>query len=716
MAATDKEIFSEVHEARNNAFPTFKEKWDEAEENAKFMRMLQYSDQQLKKMTAQDRVPYVLDFLTQPMNTYLGEERDSRTKIKFLATQFEHELKVELCNALLDYIMRVNRWTWLQSDVFSDGIIEKCGVIGYEWSTLRDPAGALEMFRVPQRQFMWDTNRREFDLERSSWASRARLYTKPDLKAKKPGFEKEIDGLSLSGGELDDLHLSTDYFKNITDSKLEAVALVEFFKRVWRTKYYLHDGQLFLPGYYDKRGEAEAAAAKMLAPHLAQQGAAPPPPVKVIDRSTATVVKSEIASNIVFEREKELEEPFYPFSAYYPFWADGQYWAPLDLFKDAQRFLNKTFSMVDHQMMTSQKGLLLIDERVPGATAKALIEMWSKTGGAMRAPNVSADWYQYIKPESFDPRLLQAIEMVHGNIQMKAGGANYLGQTQSAAESGVAVERRIGRAAMSSFVIYDNLDRFKFDVGTKLAWYITHLYTGARKIRVEGEELSEMARQQMPQWYTPSVVPGTGYLQVNTTPENSIEEVALEIVVDKSAQAATKNRETLFQIQQMLQSSPMLAETVPPQMLISLFDLPATEKRKMMAASEELMQARMEQQKAEAHKPPSLTMNFKDIAMLPAEMQQQAFALFGLEPTGEVMKPPTEGSADDGSEVRDMGKAVLTQMNVARELEFKKEKHSTQTGLKVVQMREAARQSDIKNRIALEKAKREKKTDAAKVR
>ena len=80
-AIGDKEMLTKVHETRNAVSKYFEARWARSVENARFFRMDQYSDEQLQKFDKGNRVPYVLDYMTNPVNVLLGTQRDTRTDI-----------------------------------------------------------------------------------------------------------------------------------------------------------------------------------------------------------------------------------------------------------------------------------------------------------------------------------------------------------------------------------------------------------------------------------------------------------------------------------------------------------------------------------------------------------------------------------------------------------------------------------------------------------
>lgn len=615
--------YHKVHELRSSVAKEFQMKWNEASENARFYRMLQYSPEMLQKFSAGNRVPYVLDFVTQAINTYLGVQRDTRTDIMYLPVERGDEVKVELANFVKESILRANGFLFLESDIFQDGIIEKCGCVGYEWTVDKNPYGELKMFRVPSRQLMWDLNRRDYDLEGSQWVSRCRLYSKEELIRKYPDRKKDIEKMSLEQSELG---FDTTYFKQTNDDRV--AGLIEFYERKYDMNYFLFDkrSETFLDERYDNEKDAKKKIKEIL-----QYPQAPDLIIKAI--SFPRIYKTEVANNIELTEETKTDLPFFPYDTYYPYWHDGEYWGVMDTFKDAQMFVNKMFSMIDHQINTGSKGLLILSDAITPQKAKSIKEMWNKAGGVIDGvlnPDINI---KFIQPTGFDPRLVDAMNLAVTNIEKKAGGQNFLGRKETASESGVAVQQRVEQGSLSSFIIYDNLTRWKRKVGEKVLWYISNYMTTAQKIRIEGDELTQLAKQEFPEWFNQGKG-AYGFLSINTNDSNTLTNLQADVVVDEAKHSVTKNQAVLGQISLLMQSSPMLAETLPPQMMVEMFDIPASTKRKWMGYIDQLLQAKL--QKDNPMKPPTLSASLKDISILPAETQAQFAQLFGLQLNGEV--------------------------------------------------------------------------------
>jgi hypothetical protein len=129
-----KDLAANIHETRQAAHTTFKEVRDRMKENSDFLRLNQYSQKQLGTMAKQNRVPYTLDYLNSAINTYQGIQRDQRTEIFYYGAGPEDEIKTEVLNAVKDATLNQNNFIYLESDVFTDGLVQRTGACGFEWT------------------------------------------------------------------------------------------------------------------------------------------------------------------------------------------------------------------------------------------------------------------------------------------------------------------------------------------------------------------------------------------------------------------------------------------------------------------------------------------------------------------------------------------------------------------------------------------------------
>ena len=693
----ERDAVDRVHQARQSGFKIFKAKYDEMQENSRFIRLLQYSPKQLEKMDKDKRVPYVLDYLNSSMNTFQGIQRDKRTEIFYYPVESGDEVKTEILNSVKDYTLHINNFPYLESDVFSDGLIQKVGAIGYEWSREKDKNGALRMYRIPPRQIMWDTNSDESSKQDCGWISTHRLFTKADLLNRMPGERKKIEGMEFfRGEEFDDLGLhSGEYLDSILNVEVLALALIEFYQRKYEQRYFVRNNKTgeYQEQYFKEEKDAIASVRDQLQKfeqkvlpifeELKSNGvqlSPPEAPDLVVKPDTAPVIaKTIVGHDQVFGTPEEIiDEPFYPIDIYHPFFHDRDWWCPLDIQRDGQRYFNKMFSMADHWIGASSKGLILTDSQDKDEVNRVR-STFATTGGLVQVNDVNN--YKEIQTRGPAPQLFELMHVAKDNITENSGGKNFQGRKESASESGVAVRQRVEQGALSAFIIYDNHRRWKISVGEKMAWYLTTYMTYPKTVRILGDELVQSTFEKFQKmgvpWFKKSETrPGVGFLDVNTTGQNSIDDLKVDVIVDEAKWSVSKSLSTLQEINISMQSNPNLAGAFPPETILNLLPLAFSEKEKARAEMKKLQEQQSQLEMAKAIKPPAVSASLKDIMLLPPEAIAEFLVKYfkiGLDPNSVQDKDSEKMKLDFIKQLQDLD---MSKQKHEQDMEQSAEKHN----------------------------------------
>lgn len=656
MPSNSKDRVSAVHEARNSVFNGFQEKWTQMEDNSRFLRLLQYSDKQLKSMAKDKRVPYVLDFINNAINTYQGIQRDRRTDIYYYPFEKGDEVTCEVLNVVKDAKLRENNFIYTESDVFLDGLVQKIGAVTYEWSREKNKNGSLRIKRLHPRSLMWALFSREYDKTDSTWMAYHEFLSRREIAMRVPDKKKIVDKLSDGVDEIFDLNLSTKYLESLSDPEMNMIALVTYFEKHWEPRFFIRDQDtgMFDSFYFDTQKDAEAHIAEGLKRFEAEtseikaQGGDPQPPNLVVFKDKYPVVRKTVVANDEELEHKTLDEPFYPIDIYHPYYVDGDWYCPLDVQKDSQRYYNKMFSMADHWISSAAKGLILYDEKSVQKDEITKVEKaWSTTGGLIGVRDLEN--YKEVNTAGPNPAMFSLMEQAKGTAEENAGGKNFMGRKESASESGVAVRSRVEQAGLSAFVIFDNLRRWKQGVGEHVAWYLTHYLTYPEVVRIEGEELVQEVMQKFNKgnkrdWFQPSEMkPGVGFFEINTVKANTIEDLKVDVIVDEARWSVSKNQSILQEMNLAMQSNPNLAKTFPPEVILEFLNLPFSEKEKARERIAQLEKLQMLLEAEKVKQKASVSASLSDVLMLPPEAAAQFLSkYFGIQVDPNKMQSPDE--------------------------------------------------------------------------
>lgn len=616
---TDKDIVSDIIEAENQSLSLFQPKWDEADRNAEMYGLDLWTKEEKDKFKEQGRIPYNLDRTNHAIGTLLGAQREGRTDIFFYPQSNDDELRTELYNAVWKYFANLYQYESVESDVFADGLVAKYGVFGCEIDKTRDPRGNVKVFRVPYNEILWDRNFREYGLDDAYWMSRMRFYQKDEMTAKYPDRAEIVKMAGQDWGFTQNKVRQDRWYK--PDKGL--VGAREFYEKAYITKWFIwqsNAGELLPDKIFKSKEEAEEFIGQLNAQYVSAvlMGQADPmtaPSYEPQDFPITEVKKTVVVINGVLEEPHIVPLGDYPFSVYFPYFYDGDFWSAVDRIKDPQRFESRMFAQADHWISVMAKGLLVGSDKIPDAEWKKITEMWGKTGGAVRTK-----WFKDILPVVSPgpaPQLFSLIDRAGEFGKETFGGANMLGLKQTASESGRAVLARQAQANLDNLVPLSNLSRTKHSLGTKLAWYISQI-TAPRVLRIVGDDIQMESLQKMGEYFKRSESrPSQGYLTINTEQQNSLEGLLVDVIVDEAQNSPTKNIQVLNQLTDFGKTG-LLASPPPVEAIIQLLPVPYSFKQTWLQSL----------QKQEPPPPADdISINFKD---LPPATQEEVLKKMGL--------------------------------------------------------------------------------------
>lgn len=629
--ASERDLIADVLEAENQVLSEFSEVWDVARRNSELTNPTkQWTPEEQAKITKQGRIPYVFDKMSHPINILLGTQRDTRTDIKFREKKDGDAHRVELANAYWDYAANLYDYQHVESDVFQDGIVARYGVFGIEIDRTKDYRGNVRVTRVPYDELIWDLNYRQYDLSDAEWQSRLRWYPKDSLKKKYPDQEGAID---LMGMGEQWTGLTKEKIEYWFDREKDLVATREFFIRSWKTKYLIWRVGTAEPdteNVFETKKEAEDFLADKLAMMQAEANRNPEfamrliqnggiPQFDIIDVPYQVVNRSEITLNTVLQEEEEFAPCRFPNIPYFAYFHDGDFWTAVDRIKDPQRFINRLYSQVDYLIGTQSKGALRHSPNMNKNQKKNIRDNWGKTGFVFEGKAGDVELIQG-NPPPF--QYFQTIDRVEVGIENNFGGANNLGMKQTASESGRAVLARQAQAGLDNFIPLDNLKRSKQNLGELILWYITNQITAPRQLRLEGDglQMMEYSHYLGGDFQASEFRPNVGYLTLNTSENNSLENIEADVVIDEAPHSTTKKQAILNQVADAAKGGMPIP---PPQVMMKLLELP-------ISFQQEWLKSIQEQSQTPPPDETKVSVNFKDLP-LSAQAQQLQKMGFNVE-------------------------------------------------------------------------------------
>jgi hypothetical protein len=670
--ANDQDKVKDILEAEAVALSTFESKWTEGRRNGEIYGLKHWTLEEENAIRSQGRIPFKFDKNSHAVNVLLGTQRDTRFDIYFYEREQKHATKAEVFNTVWKYFSDKFDFPQVETDVFLDGVVAKYGAFGVEMSRDYDPIGDVRVFRVPFDELMWDSNFRMYDLSDAYWMSRLRFYRRGELM-RKYGKDKETKALIELAGL--DFNWSASKAKRELWIKPEKnlLATREFYERKWKDKFFLwlegeqepedvpfdsqkeadkeikrrmelYQGlqsmmglmqQQPQQGQIDQLGQAQTpdqapptqgvnglmGGVPPQEPQMQQSESPQVPPQpkwEVIPVPVKYVSKVVAMINGVLEEDEEFELGDFPYTVYFSNFYDGEFWSVQDRLKDPQLFMNRIYSQIDHWIGVMAKGLLVGDAKIDDKSWEKVLDQWGKTGGAVRVKG-GPTMLNSVQSNGPAPQMFSILDRVDANFEDALGGANMLGIKQTASESGRAVLARQAQAGLDVFNTLDNMKRTKQNLGVKIAWFLSNKVSDARVLRISADTITMQQLQQGGIVDQSPTRPNVGYLKVNTTPENTITGLEVDVVVDEAAHSPTKNQGIINQLTDAFKSG-LINQPMPAQAVIPMFNLP-------QAVEQAWLQSIQASQGPKEPPARPVNINYKD---MPPDAQEQALQSLGI--------------------------------------------------------------------------------------
>jgi hypothetical protein len=637
--ADERTILSNIQEAEQQALSFFTPKWKTGRRNSEIYGLEHYTPEERQAIEDKKRIAYQIDRTSHAVNTLLGAQRNARFDIFFNSREQGDEVRAELYNAVWKYFGDLYDFEHTESDVFQDGIVSTYGIFGTYMDRTRTVTGDLKVCRVPFDDVLWDTNFRQYNLEDAGWMSRFKYYRRNALVVRNPDKAELINKISTERRWSGAKDLKELYIKKEQD----IIGVHEFYERSYKNIYLISvDGELGqIQTAYKTEEEAgmEIQKATEIFNMAQLSGQVQPgqqmPMMKPEPYSVSTIMKTETVLNAVLTETTEFPMGRFPYKPFFCYFHDGEFWSVVDRLKSPQTFLNRMFIQADHWIGTMAKGSLWIDPRSSKDEKKKIAEAWGKTGGIVETKYEP----KILSSPGPAPQLFSMIDRIEVAMEDSMGGANQLGYKQTASESGRAVLARLQQAGLDNFVPLDNMRRTKAELGMDIAWYLSNEITAPRVLKIIGDKMSMdiMAQGGLGQFFSQDKnKKNVGYVEINTQPENSLEGLEVDIVVDEAGHSPTKNSATLNTLADLGKSG-VLTVPPPPEVVIELSDLPQSLKQVWLAS--------IEQAQANAKEPlvKNVSVNYKD---LPPDSKIDVLKQMGLSATTtgivaqEIMSKP----------------------------------------------------------------------------
>lgn len=556
----------------------FDDLWTSGEENERFMRYENWTDDEKKKIEAQGRQAYSIGVGTSKINKLLVEQRKSRTSFRVEATSDpEDEIKAELATYRLKDFETRSKFRYKESDIFDSGVGAKYGVGAFRIGKDKFGNDIIYYEDVDYRDFMWDKNAKTYEKNDSVFQCEFYKYYRYQLQQMFP--KKEIkragEDTSLKYGRAKE----SFYVQFGENADLDILTLFTMYIKTYRKFYQVvFDGEIV--GEFSKRSDAKKEIRRLNLPYINRGIETPRSSIIPDQKEYFDCYKFTYNETLDYE---ETEWTEYPYSIYQSLSFKNHVWCLMDAVKDPQMFFDRLIAQIDYQFGKAIKNAYeLVTPNLEDGWDynKALEALEDGKPIAVIAPNTLVG----IPDKNVNVQFFQMANIMADVITEILGGKSFHGLTESKSESGRAIRLKQAEGQMVAAIFIDNLKRWKSDVGSKALYFHSLYDTAERTFKVHGASLTPEMMQvlQGQGLYAPSnVKPGIGYLTINkqSAPISYLDDFHYELVVTEAELSDTQREQKYAEL--MLYNE-IFPGTLTPEVVLEFMSMEYSLKQKLI--------------------------------------------------------------------------------------------------------------------------------------
>lgn len=550
----------------------FDQLWQSGEINENMFIAQDWTEKQKSSFKAQGRIPYSFPLVAGKFRQIAGLQTSLRTSFRADAiSNPDNEVRADVAQTILRAAESRSKFKNIESEAFVSGAAMKYGVgkVTIENDGIENKMGFDE---VDYRNFMWDLTDTSYELNKV-------LFT-AEVEQRKV-FELAVDGYDTSkitqdmqngfGREFPNWYFGTN---SNGDMDMGIVRIFHFYARTVRTYYSVvtpDESDLIasvgfnIPkvGTFANKSDAEILLRKVRLAYI-MNGLAPEGWIVEHKKEVYDYYKFNYTGIMEYEA---LDVETHPYSVYFAIKFKDKFISFFDFLKSPQLFYDRMFAQIDYSIgkdSKTNKQLWIggLDSReTPESAVRKLDETGETILSASPTPIITA-----IRTEGVKTEWLAINNIMNSLIEDVAGGAAFFGLSKGA-ESGVAIRNKQQLGQTMAQTLFDNLVRFKENLGRKAIIYHAHFINNEQTIRVSGSDLTPEMKQLLMNdgLFIPSQrTKNHGYLTINKKgyPHSFIIDDDLEITIGTAPLTETEKEAKFVMLQEARQNDPRLANSI----------------------------------------------------------------------------------------------------------------------------------------------------------
>lgn len=468
-----------------------------------FYRGQQWDAADLSSLDDQGRPALTINTILPTINTVLGEQTTRRMDIRFKPRGRGQQEIADTLTKLFMQISDNNKLEWVESQVFSDGLIQDRGWFDVRVDFDDHIQGEVRITAKDPLDILIDPDAKDYDprtwneVFETRWMSLDEIEeTYGQKKADRlritieQGSALGTDSVEYEETRYGDTHTGVEYNQGNTTNPEENRALRSV--RVVERQYYrLKDCMFFVDSLTGDLREVPYNWGKKKRESFADQFG-----LEILTKTVRKVRWTTTADLVVLHDEWSPYDHF-TLVPYFPYWRRGRPFGMVRNLISPQEQLNKISSQELHIVnTTANSGWIVETGSLNGMTADDLEEHGAETGLVLefnRGSNPPAK----IPPNQIPSGLDRISQKAALNIKTISGISDAMLGTDSPEVSGVAIQAKQNRGALMIQVPLDNLTKTRQYLAEKVLNLVQAYYTEERLIQITNEQDPMKEREPM---------------------------------------------------------------------------------------------------------------------------------------------------------------------------------------------------------------------------
>ena len=467
-----------------------------------FYRGNQWDPADVASLDDEGRPALTINTILPTVNTVLGEQSTRRADVNFKPKGNGTQDIADVLNQLYLHIADTNKLDWLESQVFSDGLIQDRGYFDVRIDFTDHIQGEVRISTKDPLDILIDPDAKEYDpktwneIFETKWMSLDQIEEQyGQEKADKLRVAAEYgntmgqDSVEYEETRYGDTYTGVEYNQGSTanpeeNRQVRAIRVIE--RQYYQLKectYYVDrvTGDMrTVPGNWGKRKRQKFADDYGL---------------DILTRQDRKVRWTVTADHCVLHDDWSPYECF-TIIPYFPYWRRGRPFGMVRNLISPQEQLNKISSQELHIVnTTANSGWIVETGSLQGMTADDLEEHGAETGLVLEYNRGSSPPAK-IPPNQIPTGLDRISQKAAANIKQISGISDAMLGTDSPEVSGVAIQAKQNRGALMIQVPLDNLQKTRQYLAEHILRVVQQYYTEERLIQITDE--SNPMKTQIP--------------------------------------------------------------------------------------------------------------------------------------------------------------------------------------------------------------------------